>query len=105
MEFAPDGRLFVCQQGGQLRVIKNGLLLATPFPTVTVDNGHGSSATTGNSIAGGVFYNLATVQFPGSIWIVVPVLTAFAAFKSGFPKILGGVWGQHPMAAICLPRS
>src|SRR5262245_57958554 len=31
MAFAPDGRLFVCQQGGQLRVIKNGVLLATPF--------------------------------------------------------------------------
>ena len=26
MAFAPDGRLFVCQQGGQLRVIKNGVL-------------------------------------------------------------------------------
>jgi glucose/arabinose dehydrogenase len=36
MEFAPDGRLFVCQQGGQLRVIKNGTLLATPFLTVNV---------------------------------------------------------------------
>ena len=35
MGFAPDGRLFVCQQGGQLRVIKNGGLLATPFVTVT----------------------------------------------------------------------
>src|SRR5882672_9286111 len=23
MEFAPDGRLFVCQQAGQLRVVKN----------------------------------------------------------------------------------
>ena len=31
MEFAPDGRLFVAEQGGQLRVIKNGVLLATPF--------------------------------------------------------------------------
>ncbi len=37
MAIAPDGRLFVCQQGGQLRVIKNGTLLATPFLTVTVD--------------------------------------------------------------------
>jgi glucose/arabinose dehydrogenase len=37
MEFAPDGRLFVCQQDGQLRVIKNGVLLATPFLTVTTD--------------------------------------------------------------------
>src|SRR5690348_17341794 len=35
MAFAPDGRLFVCQQTGQLRVIKNGALLATPFLTVT----------------------------------------------------------------------
>lgn len=36
--FAPDGRLFVCQQDGQLRVIKNGSLLATPFLTVPVDS-------------------------------------------------------------------
>lgn len=35
MAFAPDGRLFVCQQGGQLRVIKNGVLLGPPFVTVT----------------------------------------------------------------------
>jgi glucose/arabinose dehydrogenase len=34
MAFAPDGRLFVCQQAGQLRVVKNGALLATPFLTV-----------------------------------------------------------------------
>jgi glucose/arabinose dehydrogenase len=38
MEFAPDGRLFVCLQGGQLRVIKNGSLLTTPFVTMSVDN-------------------------------------------------------------------
>jgi glucose/arabinose dehydrogenase len=37
MAFAPDGRLFVAEQGGQLRVIKNGALLATPFVTVTTD--------------------------------------------------------------------
>ena len=37
MAIAPDGRIFVCQQGGRLRVIKNGALLATPFLTVTVD--------------------------------------------------------------------
>ena len=34
---APDGRLFVAQQGGALRVVKNGALLATPFLTLTVD--------------------------------------------------------------------
>ena len=37
MALAPDGRIFVCQQGGALRVIKNGALLPTPFLTVTVD--------------------------------------------------------------------
>ena len=38
MAFAPDGRIFVCQQGGALRVIKNGVLLPTPFLTVTVNS-------------------------------------------------------------------
>src|SRR5262245_10172569 len=37
MTFAPDGRIFVCLQGGALRVIKNGALLPTPFVTVAVD--------------------------------------------------------------------
>ncbi len=36
--FAPDGRLFVCQQGGALRVVKNGSLLSTPFLSLTVDS-------------------------------------------------------------------
>ncbi|HEY4958401.1 MAG TPA: PQQ-dependent sugar dehydrogenase, partial [Caldimonas sp.] len=35
---APDGRLFVAQQGGALRVVKNGALLATPFTTLAVDS-------------------------------------------------------------------
>ncbi|HZF10846.1 MAG TPA: PQQ-dependent sugar dehydrogenase [Thermoanaerobaculia bacterium] len=38
MALAPDGRLFVSEQGGTLRVIKNGTLLATPFLTVTVSS-------------------------------------------------------------------
>jgi glucose/arabinose dehydrogenase len=38
MAFAPDGRIFVCQQGGQLRVIKNGVLLSTPFISLSVDS-------------------------------------------------------------------
>src|SRR4029078_6960185 len=37
MEIAPEGRIFVCQQGGSLRVIKNGVLRATPFLTLNVD--------------------------------------------------------------------
>jgi glucose/arabinose dehydrogenase len=38
MQFAPDGRLFVCEQGGRLRVIKDGTLLPTPFTTISVDS-------------------------------------------------------------------
>jgi glucose/arabinose dehydrogenase len=34
---APDGRLFVAEQGGTLRVVKNGALLATPFVSIAVD--------------------------------------------------------------------
>lgn len=38
MAFAPDGRIFVTLQGGQLRVVKNGALLPTPFLSLTVDS-------------------------------------------------------------------
>jgi glucose/arabinose dehydrogenase len=40
MAFAPDGRIFVAEQGGKLRVIKDGGLLPDPFVTVkTTDVG------------------------------------------------------------------
>jgi glucose/arabinose dehydrogenase len=38
MAIAPDGRIFVCLQGGQLRVIKNGALLPTAFVSLSVDS-------------------------------------------------------------------
>jgi glucose/arabinose dehydrogenase len=37
MALLPDGRVLVCEQGGNLRVVKEGVLLPTPFLTVTVD--------------------------------------------------------------------
>jgi glucose/arabinose dehydrogenase len=37
-EFAPDGRLFVCLQSGQLRVIKNGAVLSPPFLSLSVNS-------------------------------------------------------------------
>ena len=37
MAIAPDGRVFVCLQGGQVRVIHNDTLLPTPFLTVSVN--------------------------------------------------------------------
>src|SRR5207248_379900 len=38
MAIAPNGRIFVCSQTGALRVIKNGVLLATPFVTLSVNS-------------------------------------------------------------------
>ncbi|HKZ00973.1 MAG TPA: PQQ-dependent sugar dehydrogenase [Pyrinomonadaceae bacterium] len=38
MAINADGRIFVCQQTGALRVIKNGVLLPAPFLSVTVDS-------------------------------------------------------------------
>src|SRR3954471_11910931 len=37
MDFAPDGRLFVTELDGKIRVIKNGQKLATPFLSINVD--------------------------------------------------------------------
>ncbi|WP_287129606.1 sorbosone dehydrogenase family protein [Candidatus Cyanaurora vandensis] len=38
MEFAPDGRLFVLEQSGAVRVIKDGTLLAEPFVQLEVNS-------------------------------------------------------------------
>ncbi len=35
--FAPDGRIFVCEKGGKVKVIKNGVILGIPFLQVPVD--------------------------------------------------------------------
>src|SRR6202171_502451 len=68
MDFSPDGRLFVCLQGGQLRVIENGVLLPAPFVTVT---------TTANGERGllGVAFdpNFASNQF---VYVYYTVITA-----------------------------
>ena len=38
MAQAPDGRIFVAEQGGTLRIVKNNVLLATPFLQLVVDS-------------------------------------------------------------------
>ena len=38
LEVAPDGRLFVTEKNGRIRIIKNGTMLTTPFLTLSVDN-------------------------------------------------------------------
>src|SRR3954466_7140529 len=37
MAIAPDGRVFVSEKGGALRVVKNNALLSQPFLTVSVN--------------------------------------------------------------------
>jgi glucose/arabinose dehydrogenase len=58
LAIAPDGRVFVTEQGGALRVVKGGVLLAAPFARLTVD----SSGERG--LLGIAFHpNFATSQF------------------------------------------
>ncbi len=38
MALAPDGRVFIAEQGGTIRVVKAGVLLPTPFVTLAVDS-------------------------------------------------------------------
>ncbi len=38
MAVAPDGRVFVAEQGGNLRVVQNGTVLASPFVSLNVDS-------------------------------------------------------------------
>lgn len=60
MAFAPDGRLFVAEQGGKLRIIKNGQLLPTPFVDLT-----GITDSTGERGLLGIAFdpNFATNKF------------------------------------------
>ena len=38
MDLARDGRVFICEQTGALRVVKDGKLLAEPFVRLAVDD-------------------------------------------------------------------
>ena len=38
LTIAPDGRIFVCEKAGRIRIVQDGVLLATPFATLSVDN-------------------------------------------------------------------
>ncbi len=40
MEVSPDGRIFVSEKCGDLRVIKNGVLLSQPFVSIPVNCQH-----------------------------------------------------------------
>lgn len=61
MEFAPDGRLFVCSKAGSLRVVKNDQLLTKPFVKLTV------STSSEQGLLGVTFHP----KFPDSNWVYV----------------------------------
>jgi glucose/arabinose dehydrogenase len=63
--FAPDGRIFVAEKGGAVKIVKNGQTLATPFYTVQnvntyVDRGLLGLALDPNFAANGYVYLLYT---------------------------------------------
>src|ERR1041384_2820202 len=37
MEMAPDGRIFICEQDGTIRIVKNDVLLDQPFVTISAN--------------------------------------------------------------------
>jgi glucose/arabinose dehydrogenase len=49
ISIAPDGRIFVSEQQGDIRIIKNGALLPTPFLTETI-NQSGERGLLGNTL-------------------------------------------------------
>ena len=49
LECAPDGRVFLCEQTGTVRVVKDGGLLAEPFATLPVD-GRGERGVIGVTV-------------------------------------------------------
>ncbi len=66
MDFAPDGRIFVVQKDGRVRIIKNGALLATSFATMSVnqtdERGLGGIVLDPNFATNGYVYLYYTVS-------------------------------------------
>ena len=67
LTIAPDGRVFVCEKAGRIRIIQNGVLLTTPFATLAVDNsnerGLQSVAFDPNFATNGYLYAFTPPQF------------------------------------------
>jgi glucose/arabinose dehydrogenase len=69
MSFAPDGRLFITEKAGDVRVVENGQLLPTPFLHLNVntedERGIESMAFDPNFATNGFFYVYYSKEFPG----------------------------------------
>src|SRR5262245_4645983 len=74
MAFSPDGRLFVCEMPGRVRIVKSGVLLADPLLTLDVET-NGSDGSNGllgiafdpSFATNGLFYVHYTAKASGSI--------------------------------------
>ena len=50
MDFAPDGRIFIAEKSGTIKVVKNGVLLAEPLVTLTDVNTFGDRGLLGIAV-------------------------------------------------------
>ena len=102
---ADDGRLFIVEQPGRIRVVKNGQLLATPFLDLTSrvkfggEQGLLSMAFDPQYATNGYFYVYYTSQPNGDIVV--------ERFRNG-PRVSGlpdpDVASSTPMAVITIPH-
>jgi glucose/arabinose dehydrogenase len=95
MDFAPDGRLFVCSKSGALRVYKDNQLLTKPFVKLSV------STNSEQGLLGIAFHP----KFPDSNWVYVyytlPARTnRVSRFKADGDTALGGVAGEQVVFEI-----
>ncbi|MFN3191988.1 MAG: serine hydrolase [Aureliella sp.] len=65
LETAPDGRIFICEQGGKLRVVENGELLDEPFVEIPVEM----------NWERGLIGVTVSDQFPKDPWVYVVYVT------------------------------
>ena len=76
---APDGRIFVCEQGGRLRVVKNGSLLATPFHTFSGVDSSGERGLIGIALHPG---------FASNGWVYVHYTTTSVATHNRISRLV-----------------
>lgn len=80
---APDGRFFVAEQGGTLRVVRDGQLLPTPFHTVVVD------ATGERGLIGVTLHP----DFPAVPWVYVHYTSAAGGAHGRISRLVAGGGG------------
>ena len=94
MDFSPDGRLFVTEKGGNLRIIEKGVLLGTPFLSLTVDStgerGLLGIAFDPNFSSNRYLYVYYTVPANGSTIAAHNRVSRFAADPANLDKVLLG---------------